>query len=215
MIEEHHIILKNCLRISIFSSAFIGVFYFKKLKKSYWKWFSVYLIIIFIQEGFWAFNTNIDREYRFTYYTLLGIPLQYLFFFWLYAFKSLKKKKIFLISSVSYLFILILAVLFKNIHEANAIGINIGTIILIGLIILEFVKQVKTDNILKFKVNKMFYINIGVVLFYIGNYPYHVLGPELHKNYYDIWSIYRTYFLTTNCIMYLLFSASFIWGKTH
>jgi len=213
--EELHLILKDFYRFCLLLSAVVGVFYFLKLKNSYWKWLSIYLIVIFLQENFWRFNFFfLSRELRITYYSLIGVPLQYIFLYWLYACKSLKKTKYFIVSILIYFSTLIVVLFYKNIDETYSISINIGTFLLIILLILEFVKQIKSDRILKFKENKMFYINIGLILFYIGNYPLHILGPELYNNYLNLWNYYYVYFMITNCLMYLLFSASFIWGKT-
>lgn len=213
--SETHSFLNSALVLVQFITALIGAIYLFKLKNSYWKWFSIYLIIIFIQECFWKFNVSIDNQYRVAYYVFFGVPVQYLFLYWLYALKSLKNKNLFLLSVIGYVLAIGASLFLKNINEVFSISISIGTIILLGLIILEFIKQTKTDNILKFKENKMFYINIGLILFYIGSFPLHVLGPELYKNHYDIWTMYQTYFLVTNIIMYILFAISFIWGKTH
>jgi len=212
---ETHTLLNSTLVVIQFIAALLGAVYLLKLKNSYWKWFSIYLIIIFIQECFWKFNVSIERQYRVAYYVFFGVPLQYLFLYWLYALKSLKNKNLFFLSVIGYVLAIGVSLFLKNINEVFSISISIGTIILIVLIILEFIKQTNTDNILKFKGNKMFYINIGLILFYVGSYPFHLLGPELHKNHLDIWNMYFTYFLIANCSMYLLFSASFIWGKIH
>lgn len=212
--KEAHSILRDILLITQFLSALIGFIYLFKLKKNYWKWFSIYLIIIFIQECFWINNTSIEKQYQVAYYTFLGLPLQFIFLYWLYALKSLKNKMLFIISVLIFIISLGLFTLIKDLHELPSLSINVGSTILIYLLILEFIKQIKTDNILKFKENKMFYINIGLVLFYVGSYPYHVFSRELYENYHDVWNVYYIYFQATNCIMYLLFSVSFIWGKT-
>ncbi|MFY0628788.1 MAG: hypothetical protein JXR05_00325 [Flavobacteriaceae bacterium] len=213
--QEIQSILKNILLPTIqFLAVLIGLLYFSKLKKSYWKWFLIYLIIIFIQEYFWMKNTSLSREHKIGYYVFFGIPFQYLFLYWLYALKSFKSKKLFLTSSLIYIGTIIIVAFFKELDEILSLSTNIGTFILTGLIILEFIKQIKNDDILKFRENKMFYINIGLVLFYIGNYPYHVFGKELYQSHKDIWDLYQVYFLASNNIMYLLFAASFKWGKT-
>ena len=77
---------------------------------------------------------------------------------------------------------------------------------------MEFFKQIKNDDILEFSKNKMFYINIGLVLFYVGTLPFFGLYKLLIKEI-EIWNGYYLYFMVSNCIMYLLFAASFIWGK--
>ncbi|WP_272149004.1 hypothetical protein [Tenacibaculum aiptasiae] len=97
-----------------------------------------------------------------------------------------------------------------------AINLTVGTILLSFLVVLEFIKQIKNDNILEFNRNKMFYITVGVILFYIGTYPFFAFNDILIKDkYIHIWNMYYIYFLISNYLMYLLFAASFIWGKHH
>lgn len=213
--EEVHLKLNNTLVFIQLIAAITGVFYFNKIKDSHWKWFSIYLIIVFCQECFWKFNVTYSREGKFIYYTYVGVTIEYLFFYWLYANKSQKRKKLFILVTLIYIFTLSISTFFFSVYEIHSISINMGSIFLICLIILEFIKQIKSDDILKFKENKMFYINLGLILFYVGSYPFHVFGKELYENYRYIWNGYNTYFLATNCLMYMLFTTSFIWGKIH
>jgi len=195
-------------------SCLTGTFYLFTQNMGYWKWFSIYLIIIFFQEFFWFTNEDIDTLYRTAYYAFFGVPLQYGFFYWLYALKSLRRKRLFFFMLFIFFGTLTISFLFKGIDEGFSLASNIGTLMLMVLIVLEFIKQIKSDKILKFTENRMFYINTALILFYIGNYPFHILGPELYENYQELWRVYYIYFLATNSIMYLLFTASFIWGKT-
>lgn len=213
--EEYRIILRDYLLLATeFLAAIVGTIYLTKKNNSYWKIFSLYLLIIFVQEFFWRNNPSIDTKLRISYYVFLGIPLQYLFMFWLYAFKSLQKKVFFWVISSIYIVVIIVVSCFKKQDAISFISNNIGTFILIVLLILEFIKQVQTDEILRFKENKMFYINLGLILFYIGSYPFQVFGKELNESYPLLWNYYYGYTLIANCLMYLLFAASFIWGKT-
>lgn len=214
MQENDYSILQETLLITQFLAALIGTIYLFKLKNSYWKWFSIYLIIIFMQEYFLISNDSVNYQTKLTYSVFFGVPLQYIFLYWLYALKSLRNKRLFKITVLIYIVTVVFLSFFNELYHVLSLTTNIGTIILIGLLILEFIKQIKTDDILNFRENKMFFINLGLVLFYIGSYPYQVFGEELYENHFDIWDVYHTYFLATNCIMYLLFLASFIWGKT-
>ncbi|WP_289044826.1 hypothetical protein [uncultured Olleya sp.] len=209
--KELHQTLHNTLLLSEFIAAVVGVIYMYRLRKSHWKWFSVYLLIIFFQDYFWTYNQHFSKKIYFSYF---GLPLQFIFMYWLYALKSLKNKRLFTICVLLFILTVGLFIVFKDLNEIPSLSMNIGSAILILLLILEYIKQIKTDDVLKFKENKMFYINIGLVLFYIGSYPYHVFSAELYENHINAWSIYYIYFLVSNSIMYLLFSVSFIWGKT-
>lgn len=211
--KEIHYFLSYILLIIQLLAAFLGAIYFFRLKESYWKWFSIYLILIFVQELFWMNNSSLDSAYKVIYYAFFGIPIEFIFLYWLYALKSLQNRKIFLTAVLVYIVTISISALSLEAKEVRSLGINVGSIILIVLLILEFIKQIKTDDILRFKENKMFYINLGLIIFYIGNYPYHVFSIVLYENHQNIWNVYYTYFLGSNCIMYLLFSISFIWGK--
>jgi hypothetical protein len=205
--------LNSALLVTQFIAALVGCVYFFKLKENYWKWFSVYLVVIFIQEYFLTHTSIFSLDIKNQYNLFIGMPLEFIFLYWLYAHRSLNNKKLFLLFSI----VLILSILFissmSNFRTAISLILNVGSLLLIILVILEFIKQIRNDDILKFKENKMFYINLGVVLFYFGSLPFHVFQKYLYQDYTVFIEYYYLYFLTANCIMYLLFTASFIWGK--
>ena len=197
-----------------FLTAIIAFAYFFKLKSTYWKWFCVYLIFIFLQEFYWYFNSHFYDIRKQEYYGLFGIPIQYLFFYWLFAMKSLKRKKLFLSFSVIYLLTIVAELFLNALDIVYSLNLTVGTLLICVLVVMEFIKQIQTDNILKFSTNKMFYINLGVILFYIGTYPffafYDILNLEAYKSIGDL---YYLYFKISICLMYILFICSFIWGK--
>lgn len=208
-------ILNKLLLGAEFIAALVGFIYLFKLKNSYWKWFSIYLILIFTQELFWFFKNSFLNIRKEDYYAFVGIPVQYLFLFWLYAYKSLKNKLLFVIVSFIYLLTYIPFEFFlKRLNVFYSVNLNIGTFLILLLIVFEFIKQIKNDDILKFKKNKMFYVNVGLIMFYIGTYPFFAFYDVLMRDpYTGIWNVYYVYFMFSNILMYLLFSASFIWGK--
>jgi hypothetical protein len=207
--------IKIALLVIEIITAFVAIVYFFKLKNSYWKWFSIYLVIIAIQEAFWYYNDSLLTITKQEFYAFFGIPVQYLFLYWLYAYKSLRSKKLFIACSLIYLLTYIpIEFYLQKTEIVKPMNIILGTTVLLILVVLEFIKQIKNDDILKFKENKMFYINIAVILFYVGTYPFWAFYDVLVQDpYIKIWNMYYLYFLITNIIMYLLFIASFIWGK--
>ncbi len=191
-----------------------GIINLKSLKNSYWKWFVFYLIYILLYETITAFlsielKINIEKTS-----SLLQFPIEFIFIYWLFAIKSLKFNKLFWIFTISYLFSLFLEFNLTNLKSFTFYSLNktFGTLLLLILVVIEFIKQIKSDSILKFKEDKMFYINIGVILFYVGNMPFFGLYKMIVE-FPEIWNNYYKYFMVSNCLMYLLFAASFIWGK--
>src|ERR1044071_5925628 len=64
-----------------------GFIYWKKIKDSYWKWFAIYLLLIVLTEVaalFIAYQLK-DAALNGKLYSYFGIPLQFLFFSWLFA----------------------------------------------------------------------------------------------------------------------------------
>jgi hypothetical protein len=206
-------ILQNLLLVIQLLAALTGCFYFFKLKTSYWKWFGVYLVILFIQQHLLKYLFPSMGASKNLYYLFFGIPLEYIFLYWLYARQSLKKEKLFFTFTIVYMLTVFTSGFFQETSDALSISLNVGTLLLTVLVVLEYLKQIKDDSILKFWENSMFYINLGVVLFYIGTHPFHVFQKYLYADYKIFVEYYYVYFLASNCSMYLLFIASFVWGK--
>jgi len=194
-------------------AAGVGLLYFRKIIKTPWIWFTAYLCIIAVSDFFISDIVDvfkIDKQY---FYAYLIIPLQFVFFYWLYALKSLKNKEVFFIFLGLYVLSFIpVELYFEKLRVVYSFNYTVGTLLLMILVFLEFKKLIHNDDILEYKKNKMFYINIGVMMFYVGTLPFFGLYNLIIKEPY-IWSMYYLYFLISNCLMYALFIASFIWGK--
>ncbi len=206
--------LIDLLHICEFTALIIGVFKLSSLKNSYWKWFVYYLSCIFFYEILsYVLKNNFNIDIA-EYMSLLIIPIEFIFLYWLYAYNSLKNKILFWIFSILFLVSLVVEKFFINTNFTfKSLNNTFGTLLLLVLVVLEFSRQIKSDRIINFKEDKMFYINIGVILFYIGNMPFFGLYQSI-LDYPNIWNKYYYYFMLSNSTMYLLFASSFIWGKT-
>lgn len=212
--HKQPLFLINLLHICELIALLIGVFKLKTLQHSYWKWFVYYLIYIFAYEMisfYFKFFIKMDIN---LFLSLIQIPVEFIFIYWLYAYKSLQNKMLFWVITFLFIVSLFLEEFFnKTDFTFKSLNNTFGTLMLFVLVVLEFIKQIKSDSILNFKSDKMFYINIGVILFYIGNMPFFGWYQIILKSP-EIWNNYYIYFMLSNCVMYLMFAASFIWGKT-
>lgn len=194
--------------------ALVAIFFYGEIKNTYWKWFAWYVIVIFILEAISKWGLVYYPWFRKYYYDFFVIPFEFIFFYWLYAKKSLQRSKIFWVSLSLYVTSFLPHLFYlEHTRLINSLSYTIGVLLLMIMTFFEFNKQVKSDTILEFNVNKMFYINVGVVLFYVGTLPFFAFDQYLFENAKPIWSIYFTVFLVLVNLMYLLFAASFIWGK--
>lgn len=196
-----------------FITAVIALMHWNRLRNTYWKWFIIYLGTIFIIEAFSRWGLKAHPEYRAYLYDFLGIPIQFLFFYWLYAAKSLASKRLFLGCLVIYLVsFLPYFTLFAKGNIVYSFSYTVGNVLLMILVFLEILKQIKSDKILLFRENFMFYINIGIMIFYIGTLPFFSFYGLILKNK-ALWLNYYTFFMMANHVMYLLFISAFTWGK--
>lgn len=206
-----HEFLSDAMFVAEGIAAVTSVAFYQKTKNTYYAYFSFYLVFIFISEAF--SHLGFLPIPKIPYYNNFVIPIEFIVLYWLYAWNSLGNKKLFFIFSALYLLSFIPNELYftknKVIYSFNY---TFGSFLLMFLVIMEYYKQVNSDNILNFAKNRMFYINLGVTLFYIGTLPFWALYYPLLEHL-ELYNIYRDYFWISGVIMYLLFAASFIWGK--
>ncbi|MDI1317221.1 hypothetical protein [Flavobacterium sp.] len=205
-------VLVKILLVAEVAAAVIGVIKFKKFRDTHWKWFIYFLIFIALCELLSFFVLCYFIKFRGYFYDFFVIPVEFLFLFWLYSYKSLGKKKLFWISAIIYTLSLFPYFVFGEYTLVNSFNYIVGTFLLSFMIILEYDKQIKSDAILKFKENMMFYINTAVGLFFVGTLPFFAFHSLIWKDAV-IWSNYYLFFMLTNILMYTLFSIALLWGK--
>lgn len=194
-------------------AALIALLHWPKLKNSYWKWFIIYLCVLFFVEAFSKWGLENNPNYRMYLYDFFGIPLQFLFFYWLYAIKSQKSYLLFWLCTFLYgLSFLPYFTLFAKESIVFSLSYTVGNVLLMLLVFLEIFKQIKSEKILLFRSNFMFYINIGIMIFYIGTLPFFSFYGLILKDL-QFWTGYYIFFMVANHIMYLLFISAFVWGK--
>jgi len=203
------------MRMSEGIAALVSILYFKRIKESHYRYFSFFLIFIILCETFGKYGDHYISYSKVSFFNYFVIPIEFIFFYWLYAWNSLGKKNLFFLFTALYLLSFIPHELYFNFVKDKVIysfSYTLGSLLLMFLVVMEFYKQINSDNILHFAKNRMFYINIGVTLFYIGTLPFWSFYFQLFEHK-EIWDLYFNYFLLSGIIMYLLFASSFIWGK--
>lgn len=205
-------ILVKILLVAEVAAAVIGVLKFKKFRDTHWKWFIYFLLFIALSELLSFFVLCNFTKFRSYFYDFFVIPIEFLFLFWLYSYKSLDKRRLFWISVIIYILSLFPYFIFGEYTLVNSLNYIVGTFLLSFMIVLEYDKQIKSDAILKFKENMMFYINTAVGLFFVGTLPFFAFHSLIWKDAV-IWSNYYLFFMLTNILMYTLFSIALLWGK--
>jgi hypothetical protein len=210
------IIVLNILELL---SCIAGFIFWSKIKNTYWKWFPVYLGIIFLTEitAEYLLHVKNDLASNIAIYSYFGIPLQFFFFYWIFyqEFRNTKNSKWPLISAVIYLICLVADLLYisKIKFYFESFSYIIGCIFLLILILIYLASFTRSDAIIKYKSDMMFWVSLGLVIFYAGAMPFFAFRKALYVEYNDLFYVYWYIQFGLNYLMYLFFIVSFIWGK--
>ena len=207
------------LNVLELSACVVGFLYWKKIKGTYWKWFPVYLAIIVITEiiGEYLLFARNDLQANIIIYSYFGIPIEFLFFYWLFLqkFKKTSKYKWPLISAIIYIISLVvdLSYISKIEFYFESFSYTIGCILLLVLLLIYFSGFIRSNEIINYKSSMMFWVSVGIMVFYIGTMPFYAFRAKLYAEYEDFFYIYWYIQFGLNYLMYLFFMISFIWGK--
>lgn len=210
--------ITNILRVFEAVALVTGLICWKKIRHTYWKWFPVYLLFIVISEFIGAYLNDIKASrLNQAYFNYFEIPIEFVFFFLLFhqSYKLSKYNWLPIVSLVVYLASWMLDVLYfsKLQFFFYSFSYTIGNLLLLVLIMGYFIRLVTSDAILDFRHDMFFWVGSGMLLYYLGAFPYYGLRNTLAYNYREIYNTYNYIMYVLNCLMYVMFSFSFIWGK--
>jgi hypothetical protein len=206
----------NCLELLACIAGFIN---WKKIRHTYWKWFPVYLAVIVLTEVTAECIMYIGKNQALNadIYRFFGIPIQFLFFFWLIAqyLKPYKENKWPLYAAAIY--ILSWFADFFYFSERNILfqsfSYTMANALLLVLIILFFIKFMNSNEILNYRSSMMFWVCLGLLIFYLGTFPFYGLRNTLYKSFRSIFDVYWYISFILDYLMYVLFAIAFVWGR--
>ena len=191
----------------------------RKYKDHYLKWFAVYLGVIFATEIVAEITGHVlkEREIMYRIYFFFAIPLQFLFFFWLFSkwYPDQSRKRWSYIGAGVYFFAWWVEFLFLQEKRLafQSFSYTIGNIILLLLILQFFIDFINSDRILFYDREPMFWICLGLLVFYLMTLPFFGLWNTLAARHIKFFSHYWYLQMVLNCGMYIFFALSFLLGK--
>jgi hypothetical protein len=197
-----------------------GFVYWKNLKNTYWKSFPFYLLFICFSEslGYYCKINRYDNWNR-IYFNYFEINVEFIYSYMLFYFyfkndSKLKWLPIVCIAFylISFLSEMLLSDLLKEFIFLS-LSYTIGNLLLLLLVFSFFFSLMASDEILNFKTNMLFWVSLGLLIFYVGSFPYFGLVNYLAKNYPSLTKTYHSITLSLDAIMYGLFAISFILGR--
>jgi hypothetical protein len=212
-------LLKLVLNLLEVTACMAGFLNWRKIKATHWKYFPVYLAAIVLFEGAGRYLSD-TKQYNLLVpmYNYFAIPMEILFFMWLFykEFTNTRMRRLPLAAAAIY-WVCWLADMFwidKNpLWWLQSFSYTSGMLLLLVLA-LTFIFMLTTSNgILFIKSNMMFWVCLGLFVFYFCSLPFFGLGNYLLSHYKNLYYNYANAVYVLNCIMYSFFTISFIWGK--
>jgi len=217
-------VIKYSVKYIELLSAITGTVYLYKYRHTSLKYFLYLLWYITFSEFFAAyirFSGNFagfvdenGRAYTTWVYNVLGFVtfLSLFYIYWGYLKNAIFKKWITIFSIIYLSSYIINWIFIQNFFRENAtMPEALGSIFLVVTIIFFFIELLRSEKILVFHRMLLFWISIGLILFYAGTTPFILeyngfkLIPGIHKLFLIIYIL--------AILMYLIFTFGFIWSK--
>ena len=220
--------IKNSVRYFELLAAIFGTIYFYKYKNTHLRIFLYLLWLItfseflayFISrpghkiEALLYYNEENKNFYNFWIYNILD-SISFLVYYYIFhnALQTLKYRYFIKIFAISYCILSVINWLFVQdfYTEMQSYLFIIGAIFLIISIIFYYIELMRSEKILKFHRGLLFWISIGLLIYYSGTIPFSVqyngyaIIPGIHELFLIIYILAIT--------MYLIFTFGFIWSK--
>lgn len=196
-------------------AAISGILTWKKWKDCYLKWLPFYLAVISVLE---IVNRTLEHYSKFdTANVITGVEVIFEVFFinwFFYKTLATNKHKIIIAGCTFYTISCIFERTFfiDTGYYFASLSYTVGNLFILIYLILFFIELVNSDKLLNFKKLTVFWIALGMLVFYLGTFPFYGLYNEL-ANDLNLFVPLAWISTSLNYSMYLLFTIAFIWGK--
>ncbi|WP_438710368.1 hypothetical protein ACSTS3_15305 [Aquimarina muelleri] len=189
-------------------SAIIGSIFYYKYKTTFLKFFAFLLWYTALNE----ISGILIREYISKYNAIIYniyycINFTYLLLIYRHYINNIKYRKLIFAFILIYYIVLIINSFFENyLIEFQSVPYIMAATFIITSISIYFVEILNTEKVLYVKKNLLFWISVGLLLFYIGNIPFRIL-----RNYYEDLTDAKILVLL-NVILAVIMNACYIIG---
>ncbi len=172
---------KITLFIIQLSAIIVGIYYWKDYYNTKQKYFLFIIIFAFLIDLFSGLISGYTGKRFSLLYNILTIVSFLFYLYWFYH--LLNKRKLILLFILIYLVTTIYFLITKNIiTELYSRLYLVGTISILACSILYFVAMIKTNLVIEYKHSQRFWLVTGLLIFYIGYLPLHLLLPIIKAN---------------------------------
>lgn len=191
----------------------VSLYYLPFYKKTFLRFFPVFLFIVFMVEitGRFILYPNYSPQWLYNFLNLLN----FLFFYGVFYHYVSKANylKLILYSVGIFMVSVLVNSLYKNFFkEAQLLSYIVGACLLIFCIILYYIEILNSPKILNVTRELLFWISVGLLLFYVGYIPIKVTRTFFISEYNVYPTLQRVHFALV-IIMNVCFIIGLKWTK--
>ncbi|WP_024772282.1 hypothetical protein [Aquimarina macrocephali] len=169
--------LRDIALYSEYISAIVAILFFFKYKNTQLKYFAFILIYVALNELLGGYLRDSGISYNYIIYNIYNI-ITFSYFFLLY--RNHLKKKLYKKTVMAFFVIYLLAVLINGfyqnyLNQAQTTPYILASVFLIVSIIFYFIEILNSQKVLYVNKNLLFWISIGLFLYYIGIIPFRII----------------------------------------
>lgn len=208
----HTVLEYSVVALEGLAALFAFIFY-KKYSHTYLRFFPWLLLYVFVNEvlaGYFHYFSSFNARL----YNVYNIIFFLYFYFVFYKNEQRKQyKKWILIAAICFIVASLVNPFFKSfIDNPQLLAYIVGACVLILCIILYFIDILYTPQILIVKRDLLFWVSIGLLLFYVGYIPIKVTRhffAQAENNFMTLIVVHRSLIL----IMNTCFIIGFVWTR--
>ena len=192
----------------------LAIYKFPDYKDSPLKFLPFILLFTVVTEYLGLFVKKVFQDANFVIYNIYYL-LYFLFFLYVFlkVIRGKKFKRCIEIGIGLFVIFYLRDLIFTNIYQTSfALSYIVGALVLIFCIILYYIEILQSSQVLIIKNDLLFWISVGLFLFYIGYLPIKILRTW----FYEIGEFFLVLLLiqySLITVMYVFFLIGFLWMK--
>ena len=212
--EELFLNLRFSIKLTEALACITGFVFWKRLSPRCWKSFPVYLLVITLCEfaGWYMNNNGMSRQGKYMY-SYFVVPLEFFFLFYMYLnmLPKVFRKTVFMLAGIFLLaFIAEYMLLLNTKWVWRSLTYVTGIVSVLILSIIYLLSLISRERVIQYKKEPFFWVNLGVLLFYVGSFPYFATLNYMYKANISLFWVLAFAMVVLNSMMYLFFTAGFI-----
>jgi hypothetical protein len=206
--------LKFGIKIMEGLACIVGFLCWARLYPKFWRTFPFYLLIIVCCEfAGWYMNKHGIFKPAKLMYSYFVIPLEFLFMHYLY-YHSLAKEFRKTVLVISVIFVLAFVVEYTFLMNVKWMWMSltyiIGSVTILILSVIYLLQLVSKAKVAQYKREAFFWVNLGLMLFYVGTFPFYATINYLYKVNIPLFYGLSWAMIISNYLMYSLFVVGFL-----